>query len=158
MGYLGNYNSEIGPSPFERFVLGGDGLSNLNFNLAGQEIIAQRGGYDPYAPPGGATIFNKHIVELRYPFSTNPSAFIYGHIFAEAANQWLRVRDFNPFKLNRSVGAGMRFLLPAFGLLGFDYGIPFDLHQVFPGTPKATTLRELFSRGKITIVLGFEPE
>ncbi len=158
LGYLGYYNSTIGPSPFERFVLGGDGLSNINFNLAGQDIVAQRGGYDPYAPQGGATIFNKHTVELRYPFSTNPSAFIYGHVFAEAANQWLSVKDYNPFKLNRAVGVGMRFLLPAFGLLGFDYGIPFDLHQIYPSTAKATTLNELFQRGKITIVLGFEPE
>ncbi len=158
LGYLGFYNASIGPSPFERFVLGGDGLSNLSFNLAGQDIISQRGGYDPYAPTGGATIFNKHTVELRYPFSTNPSAFIYGHIFAEAANQWLHFKDYNPFKLNRAIGAGMRFLLPAFGLLGFDYGIPFDLDQIYPGTAKATTLNELFKRGKITIVLGFEPE
>lgn len=157
MGYLGNYNATIGPSPFERFVMGGDGLSNINFNLAGQDIIAQRG-YEPYASVGGATIFNKHTVELRYPFSTNPSAFIYGHIFAEAGNQWLRIKDYNPFQLNRSVGVGMRFLLPAFGLLGFDYGIPFDKEKALPGNARATTIGQLIQYGRINIVLGFEPE
>lgn len=157
MGFLGYYDSGIGSSPFERFVMGGDGLSNINFNLAGQDIIAQRG-YEPYAPAGGATIFNKHIVELRYPFSTNPSAFIYGHIFAEAGNQWLRVKDYNPFRLNRSVGIGMRFLLPAFGLLGFDYGIPFDKQYIDKTITKATSIRDLIKLGRINIVLGFEPE
>ncbi len=157
MGYLGNYDRELGASPFERFVMGGDGLSNINFNLAGQDIIAQRG-YESYAPTGGATIFNKHTVELRYPFSTNPSAFIYGHVFAEAGNQWLSIKDYNPFRLNRSVGVGMRFLLPAFGLLGFDYGIPFDKQYIDKSLQKATSISELLKRGRINIVLGFEPE
>ncbi|MFM9051768.1 MAG: outer membrane protein assembly factor BamA, partial [Bacteroidota bacterium] len=42
-GFLSYYNPEIGPSPFERFYLGGDGLSG--FALDGREIIALRG-YD----------------------------------------------------------------------------------------------------------------
>ncbi|MCK5691904.1 MAG: BamA/TamA family outer membrane protein, partial [Bacteroidales bacterium] len=40
-GYLGHYNDVIGPSPFEGFDLGGDGLSG--YNLYGRETIAQRG-------------------------------------------------------------------------------------------------------------------
>ncbi|HZG01089.1 MAG TPA: outer membrane protein assembly factor BamA [Chitinophagales bacterium] len=158
-GFMGFYNPEVGFSPFERFELGGDGLSN--YSIYGKDIISQRG-YDPvpgtYVPEGGATIFNKFTAELRYPFSTNPNAFIYGLVFAEGGNQWLNFKDYNPFDLNRSVGVGMRFLLPAFGLLGFDYGIPFDSHRVDPRLGKPTNLKGLLENAKFSIVLGFEPE
>jgi outer membrane protein insertion porin family len=77
------------------------------------------------------TIFNKYTLELRYPFSTNPSSTIYGLGFFEAANGWYSFKDYNPFRLRRSAGVGMRFFLPMFGLLGFDYGIGFD--RIKPG-------------------------
>jgi len=161
-GFIGYYNKDFGISPFERFRVGGDGLSN--YTIYGVDVVAQRG-YEDYSSPQyvdpstkvPGTIFNKFTAELRYPFSTNPSAFIYGIVFAEGANQWLHAKDYDPFKLNRSVGLGMRFLLPAFGLLGFDYGIPFDEYKL-TGTAKPTNIGNMIKGGKFSIVLGFEPE
>jgi outer membrane protein insertion porin family len=88
-------------------------------------------------------------LELRYPFSTNPNSTIYGLTFFEAANGWYDYKEYNPFLLRRSAGVGMRFFLPMFGLLGFDYGIGFDRLN---GTNK------LKDASKFTFMLGFEPE
>lgn len=124
-GYLGEYNDALGQSPFERFYLGGDGLSG--FNLDGSEIIAQRG-YDDrtLSPTTGATIVSKYTMELRYPFTLNPSATIYGLVFAEAGNSWLSFEEFSPFEVKRAAGAGVRIYMPFFGLLGLDWGYRFD--------------------------------
>ena len=95
------------------------------------------------------TIFNKYSLELRYPFVTNPSSTIYGLAFFDAANGWFSFKDYNPFRLRRSVGVGMRFFLPMFGLLGFDYGIGFDRIKAGQGLKTAS---------KFTFMLGYEPE
>jgi outer membrane protein insertion porin family len=158
-GYIGRYNNKLNVSPFERFQLGDAGLSN-SFALLGYDIISQRGypvytSSDPKVNPENVTpsqfftIFNKYTMELRYPFSTNPSSTIYGLAFFEAANGWYEFKDYNPFQLRRSVGLGMRFFLPMFGLLGFDYGIGLD--RIQPGVG-------LSSSAKFTFMLGQEPE
>lgn len=124
-GYLGEYNEKLGQSPFERFYLGGDGLSG--FNLDGSEIIAQRGYGDRVLSPNtGATIVSKYTMEVRYPFSLNPSATIYGLVFAEAGNSWLTFDEFSPFEVKRAAGVGVRIYMPFFGLLGLDWGYRFD--------------------------------
>jgi outer membrane protein insertion porin family len=158
-GFIGRYNKELEISPFERFQLGDAGLSN-NFALLGYDIIAHRG-YPVYSssnprvnPDGGTpsqyfTIFNKYTAELRYPFSTSASSTIYGLAFFEAANGWYDFKTYNPFKLRRSAGVGMRFFLPMFGLLGFDYGIGFD---------RLTPTSGLKGAAKFTFMLGQEPE
>lgn len=124
-GYLGMYNSNVGPAPFERFYLGGSGLTG--FNLDGREIIALRG-YDDQSvsPQTGGTIISKYTAELRYPLSLNPNATIYTLGFLEAGNTWNSFSNFNPFKVNRSGGVGVRLFLPMFGLLGLDWGYRFD--------------------------------
>jgi outer membrane protein insertion porin family len=94
------------------------------------------------------TIFNKYTLELRYPFTTNPSSTIYGLTFFEAANGWYNYNDYNPFRLRRSVGVGMRFFLPMFGLLGFDYGVGLD--RIQNGSLKDAT--------RFTFMLGYEPD
>jgi outer membrane protein insertion porin family len=124
-GFLGLYNRDIGISPFERFFLGGDGLSG--FGLDGREIIALRG-YDnnSLSATGGSTIFSKYTMELRYRISANPQATIFVLGFAEAGNAWNKFREFQPFVLKKSAGVGVRLFLPMFGLLGLDYGWRFD--------------------------------
>lgn len=130
-GFLGFYNRTIGQSPFERFYLGGDGLSG--YALDGREIIALRG-YENYAltPTDnlgntvGGTIFDKFVTELRYPVSLNPSATIYVLGFFEGGNTWSTFREFAPFSIKRSTGVGLRVFLPMFGLLGLDYGWRLD--------------------------------
>ncbi len=158
-GFIGRYSNNLEVSPFERFQLGDAGLSN-NFALLGYDIIAHRG-YPVYSssnpkinPDGGTpsqyfTIFNKYTMELRYPFSTSASSTIYGLAFFEAANGWYDFKSYNPFKLRRSAGVGMRFFLPMFGLLGFDYGIGFDRYNQSGGLKGAA---------KFTFMLGQEPE
>jgi outer membrane protein insertion porin family len=124
-GYLGSYNKDIGIAPLERFYLGGSGLTG--FSLDGREIIALRG-YDDNAvsPRTGANLINKYTMEVRYPFSLNPSATIYGLGFVEAGNTWDSFTTYNPFAVKRSTGVGIRIFLPMFGLLGLDYGWRFD--------------------------------
>ena len=137
-GFLSYYNGNIGQSPFERFYLGGDGLSG--FTIDGREIIALRGysNYsltprDRYNRQVGGTIYDKFTFELRYPLSLNPSATIFAVTFAEAGNSWLGFDQFNPFAMKRSAGAGIRIFLPVFGLLGLDWGYGFDPIQNYPG-------------------------
>lgn len=144
-GFLGYYNKDIGYSPFERFNVGGDGLSGFN-SYIGRDIIAQRG-YEQYAQ--NAVVFNKYTAEVRYPFSLNPSATIFGLAFAEAANGWQSFKEYNPFKLYRSVGVGVRVYLPMFGLLGLDYGLGIDRLGNGVKFSNAT---------KFTFMLGFEPD
>lgn len=137
-GWLSYYNQAIGPSPFERFYLGGDGLSG--FSLDGREIIALRG-YDNNALTPrdnlgrqvGGTIYDKVTFELRYPLSLNPSATIFAVSFLEAGNSWLGFDEFDPFYMRRSAGAGIRIFLPVFGLLGLDWAYGFDPLPGYPG-------------------------
>jgi outer membrane protein insertion porin family len=158
-GFIGRYNRDIPVSPFERFQVGDAGLTN-NFGVLGYDIIAHRG-YpvyqvsDPTVNPEIQraseffTIFNKYTMEIRYPFVTNPSSTIFGLAFFEGANGWYSFKQWNPFQLRRSVGLGVRFFLPMFGLLGFDYGIGLD---------RITPSGRLRDASKFTFMLGFEPE
>ena len=124
-GFLGTYNEDRGAIPFERFFLGGDGMAN--YSLDGRETIALRG-YDnqSLSSRDGSTIFNKFSLELRYPITLKPSASIFALSFLEAGNGYNSFSDFNPFNSKRSAGAGIRIFMPAFGLLGIDFGYGFD--------------------------------
>lgn len=155
-GFLGSYNSNLGVAPFERFEVGGNGLPQ-NITLFGTTSIAQRG-YNIYSGNGGDPIFNKFTMELRYPLSKNPQATIYALMFMEAGNSYPSFKDYNPFKLNKSVGVGLRAFLPFFGLLGFDYGIRFDSAPGSPITPANGFFDYLGKNGEFSIILGFEPE
>jgi outer membrane protein insertion porin family len=159
-GFMGRYNRKLEYSPFERFQVGDAGLTN-NFGLLGYDIISHRGypvyeSSDPTVNPDQQsanqffTIFNKYTLEMRFPLVTNPSSTIYALSFFEAANGWYNYKDYNPFRLRRSVGVGMRFFLPMFGLLGFDYGIGLDRMQ-----PGQTGLK---GSSRFTFMLGFEPD
>ena len=158
-GFLGHYNKHIGTAPFERFQVGGDGLSNFTFY--GTDIISLRG-YEAFTNTDGSVrsdpIFNKFTLELRYPLSLNPSSTVYALLFAEGGNSWDNFGDYNPFKLKRSVGIGIRAFLPMFGLLGVDYGIRFD--DNLPGDLQEANgfFDYILKNGKFSIILGFEPE
>lgn len=140
-GFLGYYNKNIGLSPFERFYLGGDGLSG--FALDGRELIGMRGYQNNSLTPVnnrgnmiGGTIFSKYTFELRYPLSLNPMASIYVLAFVEAGNAWADFSTFNPFDVHRSAGVGVRLYMPFFGLLGLDWGYGFDPIPNMPGAHK----------------------
>jgi len=152
MGLVGFYDENLGIGPFERFELGGDGLSNQNIGVTGRDIISLRGyettDIEVNNTEGGGSIFDKVTLELRYPISTNPSSTIYVHGFVQGANSWIGFENFNPFQLQRSAGGGLRVFLPMFGLLGFDYGWGFD-KNINPANG---------GFGNFNIVLGFEPD
>ncbi|MES2851698.1 outer membrane protein assembly factor [Flavobacterium sp. 120] len=138
-GFLGAYNQERGVVPFERFYLGGDGLAN--YSMDGRETVQLRGypnnSLTPVNEAGdqiGATVFNKFSMELRYPITLKSSASIYALAFMEAGSSFRDFKSYNPFALNRSAGLGLRVFMPAFGLLGIDFGHGFD---TLPGQAKA---------------------
>ncbi len=135
-GYLGYYNRKWGYSPFEGFLVGGDGMSG--YSTYGSEVISLRG-YENYSlTPLQATSYNsngtayagnvydKFTVELRYPVVLQPSSTIYALAFLEGGNCWADIRNFNPFQIKRSAGLGVRVYLPMIGLLGVDWGYGFD--------------------------------
>ncbi len=132
-GFLGSYNPDVGRVPFERFFVGGDGLGR-NFTLDGREVIQLRGYENNSLTPvdpltgqvEGGLIYNKFSLELRYPLTLKPSASIYMLTFLEAGNAFNNFQEFNPFALRRSAGVGLRIFMPAFGLLGIDFGYGFD--------------------------------
>ena len=131
-GFLGAYNNDRGVIPFERFFLGGDGLGM--YSLDGRETIALRGyPNQSLSNQDGGTIYNKYSLEMRYPISLGEQAKIFALAFIEGGNSYNSFRDFNPFLIKRSAGLGVRLFMPAFGLLGIDFGHGFD---AVPGQSK----------------------
>jgi outer membrane protein insertion porin family len=158
MGFIGAYDRNLGVGPFERFFLGGDGIAAMGMQgwVLGQEIIGLRGypnrsitpGEGSLATPGvlpGGTIYNKFVFELRYPLSLNPAATIYGLAFMEGGNNWNNFNEFNPQRLYKSAGIGARIFMPAFGLIGVDWGYGFD---TLPGTNKRSGPQFHFTIGQ----------
>ncbi len=141
-GYLGYFSESIGPSPFESFQLGGDGLSG--YSLYGTETVGLRGYaneglsgvYGSLTPRNGGNLYEKLSFELRYPLSLNPNATFYILTFFEAGNAWYDFKEFSPFDLKRSAGVGLRIYLSMFGMLGVDWGYGFDEIPNLPGANK----------------------
>jgi outer membrane protein insertion porin family len=158
-GFIGSYNSSRQIGPFERFKLGGSGLGYggaSNF-LVGTEYVGLRGYDDPNSTESlpasrqtsnGGVVYNKYVLEMRYPVSLNPAATVYVLGFAEAGNSFERYTDYNPYKLYRSAGLGARIFMSAFGLLGFDYGWGFDNVPVYTQNQKQTSGRFHFIIGQ----------
>lgn len=148
MGFIGTYKKDLTPGPFERFYMGGAGLAGgFNSFVLGQEIVGLRGYPDNAVTPPlyylrttgnlsnqieGGIVYDKFVMELRYPLSTSQSATIYTFVFGEAGNNWNNFYDFNPFKSYRSAGFGARIFMPAFGLIGLNWAYGFDQ---LPGAP-----------------------
>lgn len=125
-GYIGAYNKSRGTTPFDRYVMGGSGLTGAQ-QFGGREIIALRGYEDQQVSSnGGDPIVAKYTLELRYPISLNPSATFFALTFLEAGNTYPSFDKFNPFNVKRAAGVGIRVFLPMFGMLGLDYGLGFD--------------------------------
>jgi len=124
-GFLGAYNQDRGIIPFDRFYLGGDGMSQ--YAMDGRETVSLRGyPNQSLSNQDGSTIYNKFSLELRYPITLKPSASIYALSFLESGDGFDKFREFHPFNGKRSAGLGIRIFMPAFGLLGIDFGYGFD--------------------------------
>lgn len=137
-GFLSSYSKRAGIGPFERFIVGGDGLAGgFNSFVLGKDIIGLRGYENNVITPPlyqsgnsssqlGGVVYDKFGLELRYPVTTGNAATIYGFAFVEGGNNWDNYEDFNPFKMYRSAGFGARIFMPAFGLIGLNWGYGFD--------------------------------
>jgi outer membrane protein insertion porin family len=140
-GFIGTYDKSLSPGPFQRFMVGGDGLAGgFNAFVLGQEIVGLRGYPNNQVTPPlyaqrsnrqltgieGGIVYNKFGLELRYPVTTGQAATIYGFLFTEAGNNWNNYQEFNPFSLYKSAGVGARIFMPAFGLIGLNWAYGFD--------------------------------
>ena len=159
-GFIGTYDKSLSPGPFQRFLMGGDGLAGgFNSFVLGQEIVGLRGYPNNQVTPPlysqrgkqqltgieGGIAYNKFGMELRYPVSTSQSATIYGFLFSEAGNNWNNYKDHNPFKLYKSAGVGARIFMPAFGLIGLNWAYGFD---TLPGATKISGSQFHFTIGQ----------
>jgi outer membrane protein insertion porin family len=112
------------------------------YSFYGREVIALRGYENGSLTPLNAAnvpsgnVYTKLTLELRYPITLNPQATIFGLAFLEAGKAWYELKEFNPFKLHRSAGIGLRANLPMFGLLGIDWGYGFDEVPNMPSAHK----------------------
>lgn len=159
-GFIGTYTKDLNPGPFQRFMMGGDGLAGgFNSFVLGQEIIGLRGYPNNqvtpplYAKRGqqqligieGGIAYNKFGLELRYPVSTSQAATIYGFMFTEAGNNWNNYQEHNPFQLYKSAGIGARIFMPAFGLIGLNWAYGFD---TLPGATQKSGSQFHFTIGQ----------
>jgi outer membrane protein insertion porin family len=151
-GAVGAYKSSTGVGPFERFIMGGNGLSGIAGSyILGSELIGLRGYSDNVIVPvepdgkinGGGRIFDKFVTELRYPVNLSPALSVIVLGFFEAGNTWDNFKNFNPFKVYRSTGVGTRIMMPAFGMIGIDWGYRLD---DVPGNPS--------NKSRVTFVIG----
>lgn len=159
LGFIGTYTDYAPTGPFDRFQMGGSGLSGANNWIVGFDLIALRGyednritppGYGRALPPekyglNGGVAYNKYVFEMRYPLTMSQASTIYVLGFAEAGNNYHTLQDFDPFDNYRSIGFGARIFMPAFGLLGIDWGYGFD---TVPGTNQPSGGQFHFSIGQ----------
>jgi len=151
-GFIGGYTTKAGVGPFERFIMGGSGFSNFSYVL-GSDYIGLRGYQDQSILPQkvggkvteGGVLFNKFVAEIRYPINLSPALSIIGLTFLEAGNTWNNFKDYNPFNLYRSAGVGARIMMPAFGMIGIDWGYRLD------DVPGSNPLKD---RSHVTFVIG----
>ena len=113
--------------PDERFIMGGAGMV-YGTSLRGYadnaiSPVPNNATGSSYSYWGGESMF-KYTLEYRVPISENPT--IYGLLFAEAGNTWMDLKTTDPFNLRRSAGFGVRFYMPALGMIGVDLGYGFD--------------------------------
>lgn len=149
-GFVGYYN-KYKRSPFEKFHVGGDGMSG--YTSPGTEIIGMRGyasgsltPIDPTTRTSNGNIYTRMTMELRYPILMQQTTVVWALAFVEGGNCWSDFKYFNPFNIKRAAGVGVRVFLPMFGMLGIDWGYGFDL-------PYGSTTR---SGSQFTFVLGQE--
>ena len=74
--------------------------------------------------PKGGNYLLKYSLELRYLISENPNMYML--IFGDAGNVWADDFKVETFSLRRSMGVGVRVMMPMLGILGYDIGYGLD--------------------------------
>ncbi|MBP5455554.1 MAG: BamA/TamA family outer membrane protein [Paludibacteraceae bacterium] len=129
-GFLGYYDRDR-RSPFERYYVGGDGMTGSSSTYATTSVALRGYGNGSLTPRDWrnrttGNLYSKLSMELRYPLMLQPTSTIYLLSFMDAGNAWSEFSEFSPFDLKRSVGGGVRVFLPMIGLIGVDVGYGFD--------------------------------
>ncbi|MCU0318011.1 MAG: BamA/TamA family outer membrane protein [Amoebophilaceae bacterium] len=139
-GVLGSFPSQSNIGPFSRFYIGGSGFGDRA--LKGKERISLRGYEEGYITPEdkvsgyqGGVIYDKFVLELRYPMISSHFASAYALVFAEGGNAWAQYEDYDFFSLKRSAGVGFRVYLPFIvgTVVGLDWGYGFDKKKTDKG-------------------------
>lgn len=142
--YVNSFSKEKYIPPNETFYMGGNGLTYNTIALRGYDDRSV-GPKNSVGNPIGGNLASKFGVEVRYSISQDPLP-IFVLAFAEAGNVWANINKTDPFDLARAVGFGTRLILPAVGLVGFDFGYGFD-RRVVDGLPPKWLFHFQFGRG-----------
>ncbi|XMD35081.1 MAG: outer membrane protein assembly factor [Candidatus Karelsulcia muelleri] len=125
IGYeFGGLHNSNKNDDFKQFYMGGTSFQKENLNK--KNFIPLRGYYEPnklygvISPKNGGSFYEKILTELRYLIFEKNSFKLWLFNFFEAGNLFDSYKNFNPFKLKRSIGTGIRCFLNNIGLLEFD--------------------------------------
>jgi outer membrane protein insertion porin family len=135
---------------FDRFSPGGTGFSGIvrgydNGSLTPDTIITSDvyvsyyGSEDLSLPPDSvvtridsfkSTVRGNFMLvgnlEIQIPIIENQ---LYGLLFYDAGNSWLRSEEIGIKNLYQGIGVGFRLVVPGIGTIGFDFGFPLDEHD-----------------------------
>lgn len=143
-GSINTFSNDNYVPPNELFYMGGNGLTSNTIPLRGYDDRSI-GPRNLNGNPIGGRVVLRNGLELRYSLSQDPLP-IFVLLFAEASNLWEDIRRTDPFDLRRSVGFGTRLILPAVGLVGFDFGYGFD-RKIVDGQDPYWQFHFQFGRG-----------
>ncbi|YCJ91350.1 MAG: outer membrane protein assembly factor [Candidatus Karelsulcia muelleri] len=152
IGYeFGGLHNSNKNDDFKQFYMGGTSFQKENLNK--KNFIPLRGYYEPnklygvISPKNGGSFYEKILTELRYLIFEKNSFKLWIFNFFEAGNIFDSYKNFNPFKLKRSIGTGIRCFLNNIGLLEFDLTYRLD-----------KTLDNVKPNWKVNFSLGHELE
>ncbi|XZQ53953.1 MAG: BamA/OMP85 family outer membrane protein [Candidatus Karelsulcia muelleri] len=152
IGYeFGGLHNSNKNDDFKQFYMGGTSFQKENLNK--KNFIPLRGYYEPnklygvISPKNGGSFYEKILTELRYLIFEKNSFKLWIFNFFEAGNLFDSYKNFNPFKLKRSIGTGIRCFLNNIGLLEFDLTYRLD-----------KTLDNVKPNWKVNFSLGHELE
>lgn len=131
-GYIGYFTKDK-RSELKKFLVGGTQLQQRqSFLYDNIDLRGYPGGTRESIAPivdgvkVGGSMFSKYSMELRYPAVTNEQVQIIPYTFVDAGNSYLDFSTFDPFRVKRSTGFGVRLYLPVLGLIDLSYGYRLD--------------------------------
>lgn len=125
IGYLGAFNKNIGTIPFQRFLMGGTGLTN--YSIMANDYIGLRGYKSgTISSTAGDAFAMKYTLELRKKLLEFDQYMLTAHAFVEGGNSLSKIALFDPYQLNNAVGFGAKIYAPIIGVIGVDVGWGFN--------------------------------
>lgn len=115
---------------FERFFPGGVSFDGMIRGYGNNSIGPYTDLGDGTSSRNGGRAMSIITLEYQVPIIDQLSSQqpVYAVAFAEAGNAWAKLGDATPLpgNMKKSVGVGIRVIMPLVGLLGFDIGYGFD--------------------------------